>query len=95
MHGPRFFSFHFLSFSNSFPKLTIFTILRFCLLFSAMRTRKRHLFCTSSHHNVPFGNKSSTRGLNLEMSVLARAPAQLLKMLYISTRLSVPHGENV
>ena len=28
MHGPSFFSFHFLSFSISFPKLTIFTILR-------------------------------------------------------------------
>ena len=28
MHGPNFFSFHFLSFSVSFPKLTIFTILR-------------------------------------------------------------------
>ena len=24
------------------------------LIFSAMRTRKRHLFCTSSHHNVPY-----------------------------------------
>ena len=28
MHGPSFFSFHFLSFSIYFPKLTIFTILR-------------------------------------------------------------------
>ena len=27
MHGPSFFLFHFLSFSISFPKLTIFTIL--------------------------------------------------------------------
>ena len=24
------------------------------LIFSAMRMRKRHLFCTSSHHNVPY-----------------------------------------
>ena len=24
------------------------------LIFSALRMRKRHLFCTSSHHNVPF-----------------------------------------
>ena len=116
MHGPSFLSFHFLSFSISFPKLTMFTILRLymackmwnlrdielqsgrkisafpvyfflynwigeheitklkkniCLesrkketktqkdrndylIFSAMRTRKRHLFCTSSHHNVPY-----------------------------------------
>ena len=23
------------------------------LIFSAMRMRKRYLFCTSSHHNVP------------------------------------------
>ena len=28
MHGPSFSSFHFLTFSNSFPKLNIFTILR-------------------------------------------------------------------
>ena len=28
MHGPSFFSFHFLSFSISFPKLSIITILR-------------------------------------------------------------------
>ena len=40
-------------------------------------------------------NKSSTRGLNLEMSVLARALAQLLNMLYISKHLSVPHGEDI
>ena len=31
----------------------------------------------------------------LEMSVLARARAQLLKVLYIFTHLSVPHGENI
>ena len=130
MHGPSFFSFHFLSFSISFPKLTIFNILRLymaCkmwkitaltweisswrlvdkfhisafhmyyslynwigeqeiktkkkfasnpekrtqkqaqrdtndmewhkidyLIFSAMYMRKRHLFCTSSHRNVPY-----------------------------------------
>ena len=24
------------------------------LIFSAMRMRKRHLFCTSSHHNLPY-----------------------------------------
>ena len=127
MHGPSFFSLHFLSFSISFPTLTIFTIFRlymsckmwkittltrkissyrlveqfhifafamYCslynwigeheitklkqkyllriqkkgykdkhkktwmkmdyLIFSAMRVRKRHLFCTSSHHNVPY-----------------------------------------
>ena len=40
-------------------------------------------------------NKSSTRGLSLEMSVLPRARAQLLNMLYINTHLSVPHGENI
>ena len=61
-----------------------------------MRMRKRHLFCTSSHHNVPNKkDKSLTRGLRLEMSVIARARAQLLKMLHISTHLSVPHGENI
>ena len=173
MHGPSFFSLHFLSFSISFPKLTIFTILRpymACkmwkitaltseisswrlvekfhisafpmyyslhiwigehqiaklkilfasnpekrtqkqaqknmnemewhkmdyLIFSAMRMRKRHLFCTSSHHNVPYmqNNNGSTRGLSLETRVLSRARARLLNMLYISTHLSVPHGEN-
>ena len=40
-------------------------------------------------------NKSSTRGLSLEMSVLAKARAQLLNMLFISTHLSVPLGENI
>ena len=46
------------------------------LIFSAMRKRKRHLFCTSSHHNVPYEKQ---QGLNngSEISVLARAPAQL------------------
>ena len=153
MHGPSFFSFHFLSFSISFPKLTIFTILRLCmackmwkitaltweisswrlvgkfhisafpmyyslydwireheitklknkyllriqkkgpknkhkktwmkwndtkidyLIFSAMSMRKRHLFCTCSHTYRMKNNKSSTRGLSLEMSVLAKACA--------------------
>ena len=64
-------------------------------IFSAMCVRKRHLFCTTSHHNVPYEKQSSTRGLSFEMSVLARARAQLLNMLYNSTRLSLPHGENV
>ena len=40
-------------------------------------------------------SKSSTRCLSLEMSALARVRAQLLNMLYISTHLSVPHGENI
>ena len=39
-------------------------------------------------------NKSSTRDLSLEMSVLAKARAQLLNMLYISTHQSVLHGDN-
>ena len=66
------------------------------LILSAMCMRKRHLFCTSSHHNVPMKNsKRSTRRLSLEMSVLARARAQLLNMLYVSAHLSVPHGENI
>ena len=63
------------------------------LILSAMRMRKRHLICTSSHYNRMKNNKSSTRGLSLEMSVLARARAKLLNMLYISTHMSVPHGE--
>ena len=40
-------------------------------------------------------NKGATRGLSLEMSVLARARAQLLNMPYISTHLSVPHRKNI
>ena len=57
---------------------------------------KRHLFCTSSHHNIPYEKqKELNKGLSLEMSVLARARAQLLNTLYISTHLSVPHGQNI
>ena len=40
-------------------------------------------------------NKSSTRVVSLERSVLARARAQLLNMHYISTHLSIPHGEHI
>ena len=162
MHGPSFFSFHLLSFSISFPKLT-FTILRLymacktenhcahfrdiefktgkknsisplspCIILynwigeheitklkqnicfecrkkDAKTSTKRHgmtqnallmfsvnLFCTSSHPNVPYEKqKELNKGLSLEMSVLARARAQLLNTLYISTHLSVPHGQNI
>ena len=65
------------------------------LIFLAMRMCKRHLFCTSSQHNVPYEKQELNKGLSLEMSVLTRARAQLLNMLYISTHLSVPHGENI
>ena len=40
-------------------------------------------------------DKSSTRGVSLKMSVLAKARAQLFNILYINTHLSVPHGENI
>ena len=66
------------------------------LILSAMRMRKRHLSCTSSHHNVPYEKtKRAQQGVTLETSVLARARVQLLNILCISTRLSVPHGENI
>ena len=39
-------------------------------------------------------NKSATRGLSLEKSVLARARAQLLNMLYNSTPFAV-HYEKI
>ena len=56
--------------------------------------RKRHLFCTSS--NVPYEKQRELkRSLSLEINVLARARAQLLDILYISTHLSEPHGENI
>ena len=32
------------------------------LIFSAMRTRKRHLFCTSTHHNVPYEKQQELKG---------------------------------
>ena len=62
-----------------------------------MCMRKRYLFCTSSHHKVLHEKQqvSSKRGLSLEMSVLARARAQLLNKLYISTHLNVPHGQYI
>ena len=64
-------------------------------IFSEMRMRNRYPLCTSSHHNVLMKyNMSSTKGLSLEISVLARAGAQLLNMLYISTHQSVPYGKN-
>ena len=56
--------------------------------------RKRHLFCTSSHHNVLYKKQEFTKGC-LEISVPARECAQLLKMLYIHTHMTVPHGENI
>ena len=172
MHGPSFFSFHFLLVSISFPKLTIFTILRLCmackmwkitartweisslrlvekfhisafpvyyslynwigeheitklkkifasnpekrtqnqaqkdmndiewrkmdnLILSAMRMRERHLFCTNSHHNVPYKKATRAQLKWNEMSVLARARAQLLNMPSTSTHLSAPQGENL
>ena len=64
------------------------------LIFSEMRMRKRHLFAPVVTTYRMKNNKSSTRGLSLEVSVLARARAQLLNMLNISTHLSVPNGEN-
>ena len=62
------------------------------LIFSAMRMRKRHLFCISSHHNALSEKQPE---LNKGARVFARARAQLLNMLYNSPRLSVPHGENI
>ena len=66
------------------------------LIFSAMCMRKRHLFCTSSHHNVPYEKQQElNKGSEPWKSVLARARAQSLNMLYITTHLSVPYGENI
>ena len=58
---------------------------------SSMRMRKRHLFCISSHHNIPYEKQQE---LN-KGSEPWDAHAQLFNMLYISTHLSVPHGENI
>ena len=58
--------------------------------------RKHIYFAPVVTHNVPYEkNKRSTMGLSLEMSLLARARAQLLNVLYINTHLSVPPGENI
>ena len=59
---------------------------------TAMRMRKRYLFCTSGHLNVPYEKQQE---VSPKMRVLERARAQLLNMLYIGTNLSVPHGENI
>ena len=45
----------------------------------------------SSHSKQQAPNKD----LSLEMSVLARASAQLLNMVYVSTHQRVPQGENI
>ena len=154
------FSFHFLSFSISLPKLTIFTILRLymackmwkiiactweissCRLVEKLHTsafpmyyslyweheitkldkkifasnqKKGHknkhkktwmtqryfqqCACVSVIYFAPVVTTThrmkTTRGLSLEMNVFAKARAQLLNVLYISTHLSVPHGENI
>ena len=65
-------------------------------VFSAMRMCKHYLFCTSLHHHILYEKQQDlNEGLSLEMSVLARARAQLLNMLYINTHPSVPQGENI
>ena len=171
MHGQSFSSFHFMSFSISFPNLTIFTILRpymaskmwkitaltwetpswrlvekfhlsplspcvilYIIGLEIMKLQhKKNIFVSDpekGHKNklkktwmkwnetkwtiwyfqqcafvnaiyfAPFvitkyRMKNNKRSTSLEKRVLARARAQLLNMLYISTHLSVPHGENI
>ena len=65
------------------------------LIFSAMSCVNAIYFAPVVTTTYRVKNKSSTRFLSLEMSVLAIARAQLLNMLYISIQLSVPHGENI
>ena len=48
------------------------------LIFSAMRMRKCHLFCTSSHHNVPYEQQELSKGSEPWNKFLARACAELL-----------------
>ena len=64
------------------------------LIFSEMRMRGRHLFAPVVTTYRMKNKKSSTRVLSLEVSALARARAQLLNMLNISSHMSVPNGEN-
>ena len=64
------------------------------LIFLEMRMRGRRLFPPVVTTYRMKNKKSSTRGLSLEASALARARAQLLNMLNISTHMSVPNGEN-
>ena len=64
-------------------------------IFSAMRMRKRYLFCTSSLHNVPYEKQQELNKGSEPWNECPRVRAQLLNMLYISTHLSVPHGENI
>ena len=57
--------------------------------------RKRHLFCTSSQHNVPYEKQQELNKGSEPWNECPRVRTQLLNMLYISTHLSVPHGENI
>ena len=61
---------------------------------NVVEARRSDIIVVSKKKNK-YISVGSTRGLSLEMRVLARAHAQLLNMLYISTHLSVPHGENI
>ena len=66
------------------------------LIFSEMRMCKRHLFRTSSHHNVPYEKQQELiKGSEPWNECLARARALLLNMLYIGTQLSLSHRENI
>ena len=56
---------------------------------------KRQLFCISSHHNALSEKQSELNKGSEPWNESARARAQLLNMLHISTHLSVPHGENI
>ena len=60
------------------------------LIFSAMRMRESVVTTTQRMKN----NKRSTRGLSLEMSVLACNSACAICST-VSTHVSVPHGENI
>ena len=92
MHGPSFFSFHFFSFSISVSKLTIFTNLHpyvACKMWKITGSLERW---------SPQRTVWKTTRVQQEVWALkwnARARAQLLNMLYISTHLSIPHGENI
>ena len=65
------------------------------LIFWEMRMRKRHLFFTSSHHNVLYEKQPELSKVSEAWNESARARAQLLNMLYNSSHLRVPHGENI
>ena len=65
-------------------------------IFSEMCMRKSHLFCTNSHRNVPYEKQQElNKGSEPWNKCSCYSACAIIYMLYISTYLSIPHGENI